>query len=136
MIVSKLTRRFHSQLPPKHWTQKAWKEKNKSQSWENTTLKTLKCLSWSKMDRKSYTKSNFCTENKKTNWPLTRWPNFYFSEALPGMGGGGGGGSHIARLNFKTSRVGVYKCFMPLSEIGRKLLAFVGILEKGDSDAL
>ena len=26
-------------------------------------------------------------------------------EALPG-----GGGSHVARLNFKTSRVGVYKC--------------------------
>ena len=49
---------------------------------------------------------------------------------------GGGGGSHIARLNFKTSRVGVYKCFMSLSEIGRKLLAFVGILEKGDSDAM
>ena len=23
----------------------------------------------------------------------------------------GGGGSQIARLNFKTSRVGVYKCF-------------------------
>ena len=23
---------------------------------------------------------------------------------------GGGGGSHVARLNFKTSRVGVYKC--------------------------
>ena len=28
-------------------------------------------------------------------------------EALPG---GGGGGSHVARLNFKTSHVGVYKC--------------------------
>ena len=28
------------------------------------------------------------------------------NEALPG----GGGGSHVARLNFKTSRVGVYKC--------------------------
>ena len=26
------------------------------------------------------------------------------------MGGGGGGESHVARLNFKTSRVGVYKC--------------------------
>ena len=26
-------------------------------------------------------------------------------EALPG-----GGGSHVAHLNFKTSRVGVYKC--------------------------
>ena len=23
---------------------------------------------------------------------------------------GGGGGSHVTRLNFKTSRVGVYKC--------------------------
>ena len=29
---------------------------------------------------------------------------------------GGGGGSHVARLNFKTSRVGVYKCFTSLSE--------------------
>ena len=29
------------------------------------------------------------------------------AEALPG---GGGGGSHVARLNFKTSRVGLYKC--------------------------
>ena len=28
-------------------------------------------------------------------------------EALPG----GGGGSHVARLNYKTDRVGVYKCF-------------------------
>ena len=28
-------------------------------------------------------------------------------EALPGVGGGG---SHVARLDFKTSRVGVYKC--------------------------
>ena len=27
-------------------------------------------------------------------------------EALPG----GGGGSHVGHLNFKTSRVGVYKC--------------------------
>ena len=45
-------------------------KKNKSQSWENTTLKTLKCVSWSKMDRKSCTKSNFCTENKKTNSPF------------------------------------------------------------------
>ena len=53
-----------------------------------------------------------------------------------GPAGGGGGESDIARLNFKTSRVGVYKRFMSLSEIGRKLLAFVGILEKGDSDAL
>ena len=29
-------------------------------------------------------------------------------EALPG--GGGGMGSHVACLNFKTSRVGVYEC--------------------------
>ena len=29
------------------------------------------------------------------------------------VGGGGGWGSYVARLNFKTSRVGVYKC-MPL----------------------
>ena len=29
----------------------------------------------------------------------------------PGWGRGGeGGGSHVARLNFKTSRVSVYKC--------------------------
>ena len=28
-----------------------------------------------------------------------------FTEALPG-----GGGGHVARLNFKTSRVGVYRC--------------------------
>ena len=49
---------------------------------------------------------------------------------------GGGGGSHVARLNFKTSRVGVYKCFTSLSEIERKFFVFVGILEKGDSHAL
>ena len=41
----------------------------------------------------------------------------------------GGGG-----LNFKTSRVGVYKCFT--SEIERKFFVLVGILEKGDSDVL
>ena len=35
--------------------------------------------------------------------------------------GVGGWGSHVARLNFKTSRVGVYKCFKSLSEIARKL---------------
>ena len=29
------------------------------------------------------------------------------AEALPGLGGGR---SHVTRLNFKTSRVGVYKC--------------------------
>ena len=33
--------------------------------------------------------------------------------------------------NFKTSRVGVYKCFMSLSKIERKFFVFVGILEKG-----
>ena len=33
-----------------------------------------------------------------------------FVEALPGNWGGGGEGSHVAGLNFKTSRVGVYKC--------------------------
>ena len=49
---------------------------------------------------------------------------------------GGGGGSHVARLNFNTSRVGVYKRFTSLSEIERKFFVFVGILEKGDSDAL
>ena len=51
-------------------------------------------------------------------------------EALPGRG------SHVARLNFKMSCVGVYKCFMLLSEIKREFFVFVGILEKGDSDAL
>ena len=50
-------------------------------------------------------------------------------EALPA--GGGGGGSHVARLNFETSRVGVYKCFMSLSGIERKFFVFVGILEQG-----
>ena len=42
-------------------------------------------------------------------------------EAVPG-GGGGGAGSHAARLNFKTCRVGLYKCFTSLSEIERKSL--------------
>ena len=46
------------------------------------------------------------------------------------------GGSHDGCLNFKTCRVGIYKCFTSLSEIERKFLVFVGILEKGDSDAL
>ena len=32
--------------------------------------------------------------------------NLSSSEALPG----GGGGCHVARVNFKTSHVGVYKC--------------------------
>ena len=38
-----------------------------------------------------------------------------------------------AHLNFKTSNVGVYKCFMLLSEIEQKFFVFVGIVEKGDS---
>ena len=55
-------------------------------------------------------------------------------EALPG---GGGVESDVTSLNFKTSRVGVYKCLMvPLSEIERKFFVFVGILAKGDSDGL
>ena len=40
------------------------------------------------------------------------------------------------RLNFKTFCVCVYKCFMLLLEIKREFFVFVGILEKGDSDAL
>ena len=47
-----------------------------------------------------------------------------------------GRGSHAARLNFKTCRVSIYKCFTSLLEIERKFFVFVGILEKGDSDAL
>ena len=47
-----------------------------------------------------------------------------------------GKGFHVAGLNFKTSRVGVYKCFTSLSEIERKCFVFVQILEKGGSDAL
>ena len=46
------------------------------------------------------------------------------------------GESHVAGLNFKTSRVGVYKCFTPPSEIELKFFVFVGIVEKGKSDAL
>ena len=46
------------------------------------------------------------------------------------------GGSHVACLNFKTSRVGVYKCFTPLSEIEQKFFVFVGIVEKGKSEAM
>ena len=49
---------------------------------------------------------------------------------------GRGGGCHVTHLNFKTSHVGVYKCFMLLSEIEQKFFVFVGIVEKGDSDAL
>ena len=34
------------------------------------------------------------------------------------------------------SRVGVHKCFTSLSEIEQKFFDIVGVLEKGDSDAL
>ena len=44
---------------------------------------------------------------------------------------GRGGGCHVTHLNFKTSHVGVYKCFMLLSEIEQKFFVFVGIVEKG-----
>ena len=37
-----------------------------------------------------------------------------------GVGGGGGGSSHVARLNFKTSCGGVYKCCKSLLEIEQK----------------
>ena len=60
-------------------------------------------------------------------------PIIHSKEALPG---GGRGGSPIARLNFKKSYVGVYKCFMSVSEIEQKFFVLVGILEKGDSDVL
>ena len=43
------------------------------------------------------------------------------------MGGGGGGVFHVARMNFKTSRVGVHKSFTSLSEIERKFFVIVGI---------
>ena len=33
------------------------------------------------------------------------------------LGGPARGGSHVARLNFETSRVGVYYCLTSLSEI-------------------
>ena len=54
-------------------------------------------------------------------------------EALPGGGGGGGGGSHVACLNFKMSRVGVYKClslivsFAVTVVIGQGRLSLVAI---------
>ena len=35
--------------------------------------------------------------------------NFFYSLFIL-QGGPAGGGDHVARLNFKTSRVGVYKC--------------------------
>ena len=43
----------------------------------------------------------------------------------------GEGESHVTSLNFKRSRVGVYKCLMSLSEIEQKFFVFVGIFEKG-----
>ena len=52
---------------------------------------------------------------------------------------GGGGGSwecHVARLNLKRLVSVFSKCFTSLSEIERKFFVFVGILEKGYSDAL
>ena len=49
---------------------------------------------------------------------------------------GRGGGCHVTHLNFKTSHVSVYKCFTLLSEIEQKFFVFVGILAKGDGDAL
>ena len=44
-------------------------------------------------------------------------------------GAGGEGRSHVARLNFKTSRIGVYKSFMSVSESERKFFVFVRILD-------
>ena len=55
-----------------------------------------------------------------------------FKEALQ-EGGEGGGGNHVARLNFKTSRVGVYKscrllsALSSLSQFGRGRLSLVAI---------
>ena len=57
------------------------------------------------------------------------------TEDLSGRGGGGGV-SHVTRLNFKTSRVGVFTCFTSLPEIERNFFVFVGILKRGDSDGL
>ena len=56
-----------------------------------------------------------------------------------GVGGGGGelGVSHVARLNFKTSLVGVnIKCFTSILEIEREFFVFVRILQTGDSNAV
>ena len=43
---------------------------------------------------------------------MTSWAGWLLTRALsrPCQGIGGGRGSHVAGLNFKTSRVGVYKC--------------------------
>ena len=45
------------------------------------------------------------------------------------------GGSHIAHLNFKRFRVGVYGCFKLLLEIDENSLS-LSEFKKGDSDAL
>ena len=50
--------------------------------------------------------------------------------------GPAGGGVPVARQSFDKSHVGICECFMLLSEIEWKFIVFVGILEKGDSDAL
>ena len=61
-------------------------------------------------------------------------------EVLPGVVGGGGWvGSHVAHLNFKTSRVGVYNashCWQKLNKNFFLFFVFVGILENGNSDVL
>ena len=61
--------------------------------------------------------------------PTYKHPWFVFCRG-PARGGGGGG-SHVVCQNFKISLVGVYKCFMSLSEIEQNFFVFVGILEKG-----
>ena len=44
-------------------------------------------------------------------WPASGLQHQSYIEAIPGGGWGRGEGrSHVARLNFKTSCVGVYKC--------------------------
>ena len=56
-----------------------------------------------------------------------------------GWGGGGGGrqgGGPMSLLWILKPGVGVHESFTSLSEIERKFFAFVGILKKGDSDAL
>ena len=72
----------------------------------------------------------FCSKFLQQKWSMKNFLRlkvfFYFVQ----------GGSHVAGLNFKTSRVVVYKCLTSLSEIERKWFIFVQILEKGDSDRL
>ena len=46
-----------------------------------------------------------CMTPLKYSWWLCTWHGYHSQRW-----GGGGGGVHVARLNFKTSRVGVYKC--------------------------